>query len=85
MGDRTNSWLVEDDLILANTVIEHIREVSTQIQAFDEVGDKLDRTAQACGFRWNAVLRERYVDELLLAKKERLMKIKNKKRKYWRN
>jgi len=69
MKQRQDAWTEEDDLLLAETVLRHVREGSTQLNAFEEVGDKLNRTSAACGFRWNAVVRHRYEEALQLAKK----------------
>ncbi|WP_173916044.1 RsfA family transcriptional regulator [Halobacillus sp. Marseille-Q1614] len=74
---RQDAWSHEDDLLLAETVLRHIREGSTQLKAFDEVGDVLNRTSAACGFRWNAEIRQKYEQAVDLAKKQR----KEKKRK----
>ncbi|RSD27184.1 RsfA family transcriptional regulator [Mesobacillus subterraneus] len=71
MKVRQDAWTEEDDLLLAETVLRHVREGSTQLNAFEEVGDKLDRTSAACGFRWNAVVRHNYEKALQLAKKQR--------------
>lgn len=71
MKIRQDAWSSEDDLLLAETVLRHIREGGTQLKAFDEVGDELNRTSAACGFRWNAVVRNRYEDAIKLAKKQR--------------
>lgn len=68
---RQDAWLEENDVLLADTVLRHVREGSTQLSAFEEVGDALNRTAAACGFRWNAVVRREYEQELEAAKKER--------------
>lgn len=68
---RQDAWSHEDDLLLAETVLRHIREGSTQLNAFEEVGDKLNRTSAACGFRWNAEVRNRYVNAIDLAKRQR--------------
>lgn len=68
---RQDAWSHEDDLLLAETVLRHIREGSTQLRAFDEVGDKLNRTSAACGFRWNAEVRANYEQAIELAKKQR--------------
>ena len=68
---RQDAWLEQDDELLAETVLRHVREGSTQLGAFEEVGDALNRTAAACGFRWNAVVRRDYESELSEAKKER--------------
>jgi prespore-specific regulator len=73
---RQDAWSHEDDLLLAETVLRHIREGSTQLNAFEEVGDKLNRTSAACGFRWNAEIRKKYINAIDLAKRQR----KEKKR-----
>lgn len=71
MKVRQDAWTDENDLMLAETVLRHVREGSTQLNAFEEVGDKLNRTSAACGFRWNAVVRHQYEKALGLAKKQR--------------
>ncbi|MFD1780389.1 RsfA family transcriptional regulator [Fredinandcohnia salidurans] len=71
MKERQDAWTEENDLLLAETVLKHVREGSTQLNAFEEVGDKLNRTSAACGFRWNAVVRHSYEKDLQLAKKHR--------------
>lgn len=71
MKTRQDAWTEEDDLLLAETVLRHVREGSTQLNAFEEVGDRLNRTSAACGFRWNAVVRHTYDKALQLAKKQR--------------
>ncbi|WEG14086.1 RsfA family transcriptional regulator [Pullulanibacillus sp. KACC 23026] len=68
---RQDAWSHEDDLLLAETVLRHIREGSTQLDAFEEVGDKLNRTGAACGFRWNAIVRKKYLQAIEIAKKQR--------------
>lgn len=73
---RQDAWSHEDDLLLAETVLRHVREGSTQLNAFEEVGDKLNRTSAACGFRWNAEVRGKYDNAIDLAKRQR----KEKKR-----
>ncbi|HEX6595126.1 MAG TPA: RsfA family transcriptional regulator [Bacillota bacterium] len=81
---RQDAWSHEDDLLLAETVLRHIREGSTQLNAFEEVGDKLNRTSAACGFRWNAEIRKKYIDAIELAKRQRKEKkrsLEKKKRK----
>ncbi len=65
---RQDAWTEEEDLLLAETVLRHVREGSTQLNAFEEVGDKLNRTSAACGFRWNAVVRQQYEESLQMAK-----------------
>ncbi|SEO34425.1 prespore-specific regulator [Amphibacillus marinus] len=68
---RQDAWSHEDDLLLAETVLRHIREGSTQLNAFEEVGDKLNRTSAACGFRWNAEVRQNYDQAVAIAKRQR--------------
>lgn len=68
---RQDAWSHEDDLLLAETVLRHIREGSTQLNAFEEVGDYLNRTSAACGFRWNAEIRNQYINAIDLAKRQR--------------
>ncbi|ASS74435.1 RsfA family transcriptional regulator [Tumebacillus algifaecis] len=72
---RSDAWTPEDDLKLAEIVLRHIREGSTQLNAFVESANLLGRTPAACGYRWNGVVRKTYEDkikEAKLAKKERL-------------
>lgn len=71
MKVRQDAWTEENDLLLAETVLRHVRDGSTQLNAFEEVGDALDRTSAACGFRWNSVVRQQYEQSLSLARKQR--------------
>ena len=73
---RQDAWVEENDRLLAETVLRHVREGSTQLNAFEEAGDAMNRTAAACGFRWNAVVRKEYEKELAEAKKERKANMK---------
>ncbi|MDP4163366.1 MAG: hypothetical protein Q8898_09710 [Bacillota bacterium] len=73
MKQRSDTWTAEQDTLLAETVLKHIREGSTQLKAFDEAGEKLSRTSAACGFRWNKVLRHDYTLAIQHAKKNRLV------------
>jgi len=68
---RQDAWSHEDDLLLAETVLRHIRQGSTQLNAFEEVGDRLNRTSAACGFRWNAEVRQSYEQAVEIAKRQR--------------
>ncbi|MFB4163794.1 RsfA family transcriptional regulator [Alteribacillus sp. JSM 102045] len=76
MNVRQDAWSDKDDRLLANTVLKHIREGSTQLKAFDETGDMLDRTSAACGFRWNAIVRQKYEHKVKEAKRERKMRMR---------
>jgi prespore-specific regulator len=68
---RQDAWNQDEDLLLAEVVLRHIREGSTQLQAFEEVGKQLSRTSAACGFRWNSYVRKQYKSGIELAKKQR--------------
>lgn len=68
---RQDAWSQDEDLLLAEVVLRFIREGGTQLQAFEEVGKRLSRTAAACGFRWNSYVRKQYKSGIELAKKQR--------------
>nr|WP_309099268.1 sporulation-specific transcriptional regulator GerR [Fredinandcohnia onubensis] len=68
---RQDAWTQDEDLLLAEVVLRHIREGGTQLGAFEEVGRTLSRTAAACGFRWNSYVRKQYKSGIELAKKQR--------------
>ncbi|MEF2964689.1 RsfA family transcriptional regulator [Paenibacillus sp. M1] len=68
---RQDAWSAEDDLILAEVTLRHIREGSTQLTAFEEVGERIGRTAAACGFRWNSCVRKKYEAAIGIAKAQR--------------
>lgn len=71
MTTRQDAWSKDEDVLLAETVLRYIREGKTQMKAFEEVGHRLSRTPQACGFRWNANLRKHYKQAIELAKESR--------------
>ncbi|WCN38977.1 RsfA family transcriptional regulator [Aneurinibacillus uraniidurans] len=77
---RQDAWTPDDDLMLAEVTLRHIREGSTQLCAFEEVGERLSRTAAACGFRWNSVVRKQYEDAIQLAKSQRQERKKAKRK-----
>lgn len=68
---RQDAWSPDDDLILAEVTLRHIRDGSTQLAAFEEVGERIGRTSAACGFRWNSCVRKRYEEAIQLAKQQR--------------
>lgn len=74
---RQDAWSKDEDIILAETVLRHIRDGKTQLEAFKEVAEQLSRTSAACGFRWNATIRKYYQDRVQLAKEERKQNGKN--------
>ncbi len=65
------TWTHEQDIMLAEAVLRHIREGSTAINAFDEVGKKLNRSAATCGYRWNSVVRHSYKNAIKTAREEK--------------
>lgn len=68
---RQDAWTAEDDAVLADVVLKHIRDGSTQLAGFNEASRKLGRTAAACGFRWNACVRKQYRPQIEEAKEDR--------------
>lgn len=78
-ANRQDAWTPDDDLALAEVVLRHIREGSTQLAAFEEVAKKLSRTAAACGFRWNSTIRKKYDTAIAIAKAQR-QQMKEQKR-----
>ncbi len=68
---RQDAWSPDDDLILAEVTLRHIRDGGTQLKAFEEVGDRIGRTAAACGFRWNSYVRKKYEAAIQIAKTQR--------------
>lgn len=73
---REDSWNDEHDQLLAEVVLSHIRSGSTQLAAFEEAASKINRTAAACGFRFNKDLRKKYENDIQVAKQNRLRKQK---------
>jgi len=68
---RSDAWTAGDDNRLAGLVLRHISTGSTQLRAFEEAANELTRTAAACGYRWNGVVRKYYRDEIEVAKRDR--------------
>ena len=46
---RQDAWTDDEDLLLAEVVLRHIREGGTQLSAFKEVGKNLSRTPAHVG------------------------------------
>jgi len=75
---RQDGWSEDEDLVLAEVILKHIRDGSTQLAAFDEVAAKLGRTAAACGFRWNSTIRHKYTAAIQIAKEHKKNLIKQR-------
>lgn len=71
VANRQDAWTTEDDLLLAEVTLRHIREGGTQLSAFEEVAERMGRTPAACGFRWNSYVRKKYVQAIAIAKAQR--------------
>ena len=69
---RHDGWDEKQDKIVLDTVLKHYSEGGTQIAGYEEAGEKLGRTAGACGFRFNSLLRYKYKKRFEEAKKQRL-------------
>src|SRR5699024_1479363 len=69
--NRQDAWSKEEDLLLANTVLDYIKNGQTQLESFKKVAEQLNRTPAAYVFRWNATIRKGYSDEIEQAKKIR--------------
>ncbi|GMX64443.1 sporulation specific transcriptional regulator GerR [Paenibacillus elgii] len=78
--ERRDAWQPSEDELLANIILEHIKQGSTQLRAFEEASARLSRTSAACGFRWNSEVRKRYEEAIQKAKSQR-MELKNNKHK----
>ncbi|MBU7316096.1 RsfA family transcriptional regulator [Paenibacillus sp. SM 69] len=76
--ERRDAWQPSEDELLANIILEHIKQGSTQLRAFEEASARLSRTSAACGFRWNSEVRKRYEEAIQKAKSQR-MELKNNK------
>jgi len=74
---RVDSWKPSEDKYLAKTVLTYVREGKTQLQAFEHCAEKMNRSAAACGFRWNNEVRKKYERKLRGARKEWRQKKKN--------
>ncbi len=57
---RKDQWTAMDDEKLAEIVIQAVQNGRTQLEAFEQAARELNRTKQACGFRWNKTLRLQY-------------------------
>jgi prespore-specific regulator len=65
------TWKEEENKLLVETILDYVRHGKTQEQAFEDVGEQLDRSKGACAFRWNVILRQHYVEELKFARRVR--------------
>lgn len=64
-------WTMEEDIYLADTILRYVRGGGTQSDAIKIVAENTGRTVSATKYRWNAVVKKRYKDELQEALRER--------------
>jgi RsfA family transcription factor len=68
---RVDAWTEQEDKILVQTILDYVRHGKTQLQAFEDAGEKLDRSASACGYQWNINLRKIFNEKLRIVRRER--------------
>jgi len=69
-NSRKDTWTIDEDKILGETVIKIVSSGGTQLEAFQETANQVGRTSSAVGFRWNSVVRKQYAKQLIIAKKD---------------
>lgn len=74
---REDAWTEKEDQLVVETVIQHIANGLTQLQAFQELEDKLGRTSNAIGYRFNAFLRQQNREIVQRAKEIRRQRRKS--------
>jgi len=70
MVSYKRGWSEEEDQLLADKVIQYASKGRAQLEAFQNVAETINRTPAACGYRWNAKLRNVFQEDLQQAKKE---------------
>lgn len=66
--ERKDAWNTKSDETLAKIVLKHIEQGKSQQQAFQEAGEQLGRSKNACDWRWNKILRSHYETAVEIAK-----------------
>ena len=79
--ERRDAWQPSEDELLASIILDHIKQGSTQLRAFEEASARLGRTSAACGFRWNSEVRKRFEEAIQEAKNQRMQNKYNKQTK----
>ncbi|MDQ0920194.1 hypothetical protein [Paenibacillus sp. V4I5] len=73
MRQRNDDWMIpEDDAILAEITLKHIRQGSYELKAFSEAAERIGSSISACSFRWNCIVREGHEEVINAAKAERI-------------
>src|SRR5699024_1460465 len=71
MGYRKRSWSEREDQLLLDRVVQYTREGKAQLKAFKDVGEELNRTPAACGYRRKAKLRRSFQEDFQQAKQSK--------------
>jgi prespore-specific regulator len=77
---KGRKWTEAEDEMLRGAVLRSIGSGETQLHAFVEMGERLGRTSGACGFRWNAVLKQQDPHLYTEAKRTRVHQQMKKRR-----
>ena len=75
---RADAWTKEEDDKRLSTVLEHITNGDTQLNAFDMLSELFSRTPSAIGFRFNKVIRPDHLSEIETAKRNCIINERNK-------
>lgn len=78
---RQDAWTNQEEETLTKIMLEYIGAGETQLAAFQEASRQIPlRTPEACGFRWNATLRNReYINTQIAKAKQTARELKRKK------
>jgi prespore-specific regulator len=72
---RNDTWTTEQDVLLADTIVEYVKTGRSISSACREVGKLINRTEGACSLRWKQKLKKIYSDHLELAKKTTMVQV----------
>ncbi|CAN7749960.1 hypothetical protein [Paenibacillus sp. LjRoot56] len=73
MNQRSDDLMIsENDAILVEITLKHIRQGSYELKAFSEAAERIGSSISACSFRWNCILRQGYEGAINEAKAERI-------------
>ncbi|KQX48885.1 MULTISPECIES: hypothetical protein [unclassified Paenibacillus] len=72
MKQRNDDLMIpENDAILAEITLKHIRQGSYELKAFSEAAERIGSSISACSFRWNCLVREGHEEAINAAIAER--------------
>jgi prespore-specific regulator len=76
MGLKKN-WTEDEDLLLAEILINHAKTGEDQARAFEIASQKLSRTSAACAYRWRITVKKTFEQEYLEAREKGVQNINN--------